>query len=189
MIVAKLLKQYSSKNIKVKIAVIKTLSVVTLIMQNELEKHLAAIVPIIYQSLSDNNNDILTYSLSILQQGFRNFDPMMASQVAQKESESISKFLLTAMAHNQSNLASEAFRVTGQFALQLVAVDGAARAEHADTYKTLYASILQTLQQQNIAQEIKQTAMIAMAKLICVAHTVFAPQQIDEVVKIYADRL
>lgn len=31
--------------------------------------------------------------------------------------------------------------------------------------------------------------MIAMAKLITVAHTVLTPQQIDEVVKIYADRL
>ena len=45
-IVKQLLKQYSTKNIKVKVAVIKTMSVVTLIMQNELEKHLGAIVPI-----------------------------------------------------------------------------------------------------------------------------------------------
>ena len=79
------------------------------------------------------------------------------------------------MGHNQSSIASEAFRVTGQFVLQLVAVDGAARAEYAETYKTLYVSIMQTLQQQNIAQEIKQTAMIAMAKLICVAHAALSP--------------
>ena len=37
----------------------------------------------------------------------------MASQVAQKENESICKFLLATMKHNQSNIASEAFRVTG----------------------------------------------------------------------------
>ena len=81
-IVKTLLKQYQTKNIKVKIAVIKTFSVVALMMQNELEKYLSQIVPIIFQSLSDNNNDILTYALNILQQGFKNTDPMMASQVA-----------------------------------------------------------------------------------------------------------
>lgn len=137
----KLIKQYSTKNIKVKIAVIKTLSVVTLIMQNELEKHLSQIVPIIYQTLSDNNNDILTYALNILQQGFKNTDPVLASQVAQAECEQISKFLLATMAHNQSNIASEALRVTGQFVLQLVAVDGAADAAYTGAYQTLYASI------------------------------------------------
>lgn len=99
-IVKQLLKQYSSKNIKVKIAVIKTLSVVALIMQDELERHLASIIPIIYQSLGDNNNDILTYSLSILQQGFRSTNPQSVSQVAQKECEQISKFLLSTMSHN-----------------------------------------------------------------------------------------
>lgn len=140
-IVAKLIKQYNTKNIKVKIAVIKTLSVVTLIMQNELEKHLGQIVPIIYQTLSDSNNDILTFALNILQQGFRNTDPVLASQVAQAECESISKFLLATMAHNQSNIASEALRVTGQFVLQLVAVDGAAGPEYTATYQTLYESI------------------------------------------------
>jgi phosphoribosylaminoimidazole carboxylase (NCAIR synthetase) len=80
------------------------------------------------------------------------------------------------MAHNQSSIASEAFRVTGQFVLQLVAVDGGALPEFEGTYKTLYANILGTLQQQNIAQEIKQTAMIAMAKLISVAHKMLTPQ-------------
>lgn len=47
-IVKTLLKQYQTKNIKVKIAVIKTFSVVALMMQNELEKYLSQIVPIIF---------------------------------------------------------------------------------------------------------------------------------------------
>lgn len=35
-------------------------------MQNDLESYLDQIVPIIFQSLADNNNDILTYALNIL---------------------------------------------------------------------------------------------------------------------------
>lgn len=80
------------------------------------------------------------------------------------------------MAHSQSNIASEAFRVAGQFVLQLVSVDGACDQQFSGTYKTLFASVMDTLQQQNIAQEIKQTAMIAMAKLICIAHSILTAQ-------------
>lgn len=69
----------------------------------------------------------------------------MASQVAQKENEAICKFLLATMKHNQSNIASEAFRVTGQFVLQLVGVDGDANPEFSNTYKTLYVCIMETL--------------------------------------------
>ena len=47
-IVKTLLKQYQTKNIKVKIAVMKTLSVVALMMQNDLENYLDQIVPIIF---------------------------------------------------------------------------------------------------------------------------------------------
>jgi hypothetical protein len=48
-------------------------------MQGELENYLGQMIPLIHQSLDDNNNDILTYSLTILQQGFRNCDATKAS--------------------------------------------------------------------------------------------------------------
>jgi len=48
-------------------------------MQTELEKYLDQIIPIIVSTLGDSNNDLLTCSLTILHQGFRNVDPVNAS--------------------------------------------------------------------------------------------------------------
>ena len=73
--------------------------------------------------------------------------------------------------------------------LQLVNVDGSADDTYNATYQNLFKVVFKTLGQQNIAQEIKQTAAIAMAKLINVAHTTLNQQQINEVVAIYTERL
>jgi len=59
--------------------------------------------------------------------------------------EDITKFLMETMNHNQSNISSEAHRVTGQFVLQLVNVDGSADENLSDTYKNLYNVMYKTL--------------------------------------------
>lgn len=63
-IITNLLKQMSSKNdIKVRVAVMKTLSVLSMIMLDELEKYYSRFIPHIKQSAVENNNDLITNSL------------------------------------------------------------------------------------------------------------------------------
>jgi len=58
-----LLKQLKTKNVKVKVTVMKTFSVLAMVLQGDLEKYLAQIIPNIESSVHENNNDLLTYSL------------------------------------------------------------------------------------------------------------------------------
>ena len=69
-----LLKQLKSKNNKVKVSAMKTFAELAT-MQTDLEKYLPQLICHIQQSLTDGNNDLITYSLSILKQFFRNVDP------------------------------------------------------------------------------------------------------------------
>lgn len=69
---------------------------------------------------------------------------------------------------------SDALRVTGNFIRQLVDIEG----EFDDDYKAqasvLYTKVLSILQEQNIAQEVKQSSIVAMAKIVSVAYSVFS---------------
>ena len=93
-IVAGLIKQYKNKNIRVKVAIMKTFSILVMLMpQDKLEEHLSKIIDEIVKSTSEGNNDLFTHSLSILKTSFRNNDPNKVSQTANKDSAKISKFL------------------------------------------------------------------------------------------------
>ena len=59
-IVNNLIKQLKSKNIKVKVGVMKTFSVLAHISQKELENHLTLLIPYIEQCVKENNNDYIT---------------------------------------------------------------------------------------------------------------------------------
>jgi len=99
-IVKSLLKQLKTKNIKVKVAVMKTFSVLAMVLQDKLEKYLPQIIPNIEQSIHENNNDLLTFSLSILQYTFRISESGGYSKTAQTSCELISKILTQALNHS-----------------------------------------------------------------------------------------
>jgi len=75
-IVAGLIKQYQNKNIRVKVSIMKTFSILVMLMpQDKLENHLSKIIDLIVKSASEGSNDLFTHSLSILKTSFRNNDP------------------------------------------------------------------------------------------------------------------
>jgi len=75
-IVSNLIKQYQNKNLRVKVAIMKTFSILVMLMpQDKLEQHLSKIIDEIVKSTSEGNNDLFTHSLSILKTSFRNSDP------------------------------------------------------------------------------------------------------------------
>jgi len=77
----------------------KTFSVLAS-MQTTLEQFLSQIIPHIRSSIQEANNDLVTHSLAILKQAFRNSDPQALSDTAQAESSSISQFLNEALHHS-----------------------------------------------------------------------------------------
>ena len=73
---------------------------------------------------------------------------------------------------NQSKLVSDALHVTGNFVKQLVDIEGGFQEGLAKDVTGLYNILLTILSQQNIAQEVKQSCIVAMAKFVTVTHKV-----------------
>jgi hypothetical protein len=108
------------------------------------------LIPFITSSIEENNNDLISYSLAVLKQAFRNTEPNMVSISASQHAEPISKFLNSVLNHNQSRLASEALRVTGLFIIQLQDLEGNLDPEHSSVVNFLKESILNKLKKQDI---------------------------------------
>ena len=115
-IIKNLLKQYNTKNLKVKVEITNTLSILAPLMEDQLENYLSQILPHIEQSVNENNNDLLLYSLAILKYAFSR---KTFSITAQKESQKIAKFLIATMNQNQSKIVAESLKVAGLFMCQL----------------------------------------------------------------------
>lgn len=73
----------------------KTLSVLSQIMLNELEKYYGACIPFIQESAGEGNNDLISHGLQVLKQAFRRTsnDPTDVSMTAQNNSKEITDFL------------------------------------------------------------------------------------------------
>ena len=145
-------------------------------MQESLEKFLGQVIPHIEATIAENNNDLITHSLAILKQAFRNTEPQEVSLTAQSESSTINNFLNKALEHNQSRIVSETLRVTGMFIIQLQDLEGKLGNDYHDIVKQLHGSILTKLQKQDIDQEVKQSSIICMAQLLNVSHSIFSKQ-------------
>lgn len=123
-IIKNLLKQFKSKNIKVKVSTMKTISVLAMVLPSNLESHLSSITPHIQCSIYEANNDLINFSLSILKQAFRQTDASQVSSTAKREHSLVTKFLNEALNHNQSRIVSDSLRVAGQFVIQLQSPNG-----------------------------------------------------------------
>lgn len=91
-IVKNLIKQLKSKNIKIKVEVMKTF-VELAQMEESHEKYLSSLAPHIQGSINEGNNDMISYSLAILKQAFRYTEAEKISVTAQNDSEGFGKFL------------------------------------------------------------------------------------------------
>lgn len=165
-IIRNLIKQLKSKNIKVKIEVMKTF-VELAQMEESHEKYLASLAPYIQGSIAEGNNDMISYSLAILKQAFRYSEPDKISVTAQSGSEGFGNYLCQCLEHNQSRIVSETLRVTGLFVIQLQDLEGNLELYQTDIVKRLYNIIYQQkLIRQDIDQEVKQSSIIAIAQII-----------------------
>lgn len=117
-IIQMLAKQYGkTKNIQVKVSIMKTFSTLAMIIPDEMEKSLGSIIEYMEKSMDEGNNDLILYSLQIMKYTFRKKG--MASMSAQNYSKRITNFLEKALDHNQFKIVSESLRVTGKFVIQL----------------------------------------------------------------------
>jgi len=110
------------------------------------DDYLGDILVFIENSVNEGNNDLLINSLDILKQAFKHTSKERVSIVAQQESQRLSKFLNTAMCHNQSKVVSETLKVIGMFVIQLQdPFEGTFLVQQTAIVKELYRNILEKL--------------------------------------------
>jgi len=68
-----------SKNLSVRIEIMKSISVFAYLLPEGLEENLIKILPYIDASIEENNNDMILHSLMTLRYAFKNDDPMELS--------------------------------------------------------------------------------------------------------------
>lgn len=94
-----LAKQYGkTKNIQVKVSIMKTFSTLAMIVPDEMEKSMGSIIEYMEKSMDEGNNDLILYSLQIMKYTFRKKG--MASMSAQNYSKRITNFLSLALDHS-----------------------------------------------------------------------------------------
>jgi len=101
----------------------KTLSVLSQIMLDQLEKYYGKTIPYIQESANEGNNDLISHGLQILKMAFSktSFEPTAVSMTAQDKHVEITDFLqkiITSASH--SKIVSDALTVSGNFVRQLV---------------------------------------------------------------------
>jgi hypothetical protein len=94
-IIRKLLKYLPTKHdLKVRVAVMKTLSVLSMVMLDQLESHYAMYIPYIKGFAEEGNNDLITFSLQILKRAFYyTDDPTRVSLSAHDNCRDLCEFL------------------------------------------------------------------------------------------------
>jgi hypothetical protein len=83
---------------------------------------------------------------------------------------------------------SDALVVTGNFVRQLVDIEGGLDPTYKGCAIQLYDRVLSILQEQNIAQEVKQACIVCIAKIVVVSHEVLTPAQINQVYNILSEK-
>lgn len=68
-----------SKNLAVRVEIMKALSIFAYVLPGGLEENLEKILPYIDASIEEGNNDMILHSLMTLRYAFRNEDPMELS--------------------------------------------------------------------------------------------------------------
>lgn len=90
---------------------------------------------------------------------------------AQDKCSALSEFLGKVIQfENQSKIVSDALYVTGNFVKQLIGLEQCIEEEHKTNVLGLYAILLKILKNDNVSQEVKQSCIVAMAKLVSVAY-------------------
>ena len=185
-----LIKQASHKNQSVKIKVMKSMSLLAVLLKDQVEDHLKDMAKHIFLLGEENNQELLTYSLQILQTGFRNTNnETYLSAVANDEQENLNKFLEQTLKSDLAKVQNEVLKTIGQYMLQLQTLEGVIEDEHKNTARKMYGLVYDKLQNQAVDQDVKFSSIIAMAKIIKVSHKQLPADVIGSVLEIFNERL
>lgn len=154
-IIQQLTKQLKSKNLKVRIATLRTLSALSLSIQFQLDSHFELILPELENTMEESQSfEPLLESLRILRRLFR-------SRPAGKQAnfyafaENIQGLLLFALNHDYSKVVSEGLRVTGSFLSTLREGASTIGPLLQPMTRDFYAAVITKLSKVDIDQEVK----------------------------------
>ena len=174
MIVDSLLKQLKSKNLKVRVSVMATMSQLAHCLHEKLEPYFPKMIPDFEKNLNETSSyDLILDTLSVMRRMFRSkSQSKQRSTVFTEHFKKIMEFIMKALGHEYSKVVSEGLRVAGSFVHVLRGADGNTIDERfaGDVVNQMYKGVFQKLAKTDIDQEVKQCSIIAMASIITVCH-------------------
>ena len=126
MIVDSLLKQLKSKNLKVRVSVMATMSQLAHCLHEKLEPYFPKMIPDFEKNLNETSSyDLILDTLSVMRRMFRSkSQSKQRSTVFTEHFKKIMEFIMKALGHEYSKVVSEGLRVAGSFVHVLRGADG-----------------------------------------------------------------
>ena len=158
-------------------------------MLSKLPEHLPQLIDPMAGLPDEGNTEMITYALQILKQSFKNTSNIEEICMAAQDKCSVLAALLSKVIQfeNQSKIVSESLYVTGNFVKQLIGLEEVIEDDYKQDVLGLYAILLKILKNDNVSQEVKQSCIVAMAKLVGVSYSHLSTDQFNEVFKTFGD--
>ena len=188
-IIGQLIKELKSKNLKVRIACLKTLSSLSLAVQFHLDTHFEAILPELEKTMEETQSyEPLLETLRILRRLFRS-TPYLKRANYHQFAENIEGILLFALNHDYSKVVSEGLRAAGSFLNTLRDSSSGIANEYKFMAKDFYTAVVNKLSKTDIDQEVKTQSVLAAATLVTVCHSSLTQSDVSTIIGIFSDRL
>jgi hypothetical protein len=190
-IIDSLLKQTKSKNMKVRVSGMHTISSLAHVLHSKLEPCFDKLLPEFEKNMKETSSyELILDTLTVLRRLFRSTGSYNSNSSFHVNYQKVMNIVMEALNHEYSKVVSEGLRVAGSFVYIL---RGADKASIDDKYTSvvapLHQAIMDKLQKTDIDQEVKQCSIIAMSSFITVCHKKLTASNIQAVIAIYQDRL
>lgn len=175
LIVKKLKAPMKSKNMKVKVAAIETLSAFALLAQFDFDASFDQVWPDLKETIEDRSSYEPTISaLGVLRRLFRSKELQHNQQASFTQSAGeITEFLKKAIDHEYSKVVFEGLRVASSFLNALrSAQSGTIGAQNASSVNILNTIIFEKLGKVNIDTEVKHCCLLTASTLISTSHEI-----------------
>jgi hypothetical protein len=177
----------STKNLKVKIAVMQTFTSLSHVMHMQTAPHFGQFLPDIEKIVNEGAYELVLDSLTVMRRLFKTDKTMFPH--FQEHFRAIQQIIIKALSHDYAKVVSEALRVAGVFINVLQPENGQVNAKYTSVIQPIYDGILDKLKKADIDQEIKQSSIISMALFISLTYRNLSEKQISDVIMIFNDRL
>lgn len=191
-VIKALLNPMKSKNMKVKVAAIETLSSYALLSQFNFDLSFGQVWPHLKTTIDDDSHfEPAISSLGVMRRMFRSKELSETRKGSFTEvAPEITAFLKKAIEHNYSKVVFEGLRVASSFLNALRSpTTGTVDQSFAACVTQLNTIILEKLGRVNIDTEVKHCCLLTASSLISTAHPILGDQVLDQYYDIFADRL